>query len=173
MLHLDPAGSYGSHWASHRLDGLLDWAAAQQQRQSHRSQEEGLSSGNGSGDASSGGGGNDGGSDGSAAGQSPAAAAGADPPAAAGEVAVPAEGAAVYSHVSVRRDAEADVGAARDFSIDLAAKARPLKYTTCCCTQIDCTSQRPDPNSIAKMLRQMRDLPTTVLSSQDTPTFNS
>ncbi len=33
VLHLDAAGSYGSHWASHRLDGLLAWADAQQQRQ--------------------------------------------------------------------------------------------------------------------------------------------
>ena len=33
VLHLDPAGSYGSHWASHSLDGLLAWAAEQQQRE--------------------------------------------------------------------------------------------------------------------------------------------
>lgn len=33
VLHLDAAGSYGSHWTSHRLDGLLAWADAQQQRQ--------------------------------------------------------------------------------------------------------------------------------------------
>lgn len=31
VLHLDPAGSYGSHWASHRLDSLLEWAESQQQ----------------------------------------------------------------------------------------------------------------------------------------------
>lgn len=118
MLHLDPASSYGAHWASHRLDTFLDWATAQQQRQQPNSRDGSGSSGNGgdqhrsshrSGDEGSG--------------------AGAPPTAAADEIPVPATGAGVYSHVSVWQDADADLGPARDYNIDLAAKASGLLLT--------------------------------------------
>ena len=111
VLHLDPASSYGAHWASHRLDTFLDWAAAQQQRQEPSIRD---SSSNGGDQRRSG---QRSGNDGSGAGPQAAA---------ADEIPVPAAGAGMYSHVSVWRDAGADLGAARDYNIDLAAKASSL-----------------------------------------------
>lgn len=112
MLHLDPASSYGAHWASHRLDTFLDWAASQQQRPQASDVDGGDGSGHGRDQTRS-----------SRRSDNEGSAAGAPQSAAADEITVPAAGAGVYSRVSVWRDADADLGAARDYNIDLAAKA--------------------------------------------------
>lgn len=124
VLHLDPAGTYGAHWASRRLDGFLDWASAQQRRQ------QGRSSGGGGADVA--GGAATAAQNTAAQPDTPAASEASQPSgAAAAEVAVPAGGAAVYSHVTVRQaaNADAELGSPREYNIDLAAKVRLYNAT--------------------------------------------
>ena len=133
VLHLDPAASYGGHWASHHLDGILAWAAEQQRRQpsdaapaagpgAMAADTAAVATGAPAVDAATGGG-------------SIITPADADMAESESGFAVSLSGAAVYSHVTTALQPGADLGPEREYSIDLAPKVRRVLAPRCCASR--------------------------------------